>query len=388
MPDDCNTPQPFDNPWTRWFFAGCILFVLYLIYLLVQPFLIPLFMAVVLVVVAGPSYSWFNRKLGGRSYLASGITCLLLIVIIAVPFFFIAGVLASQALDLYTTMSQMLSSQELHATFNRGLGRLQPLLDELQRNFGISQHNMLSEVGNWVRDVSSVLYRNLTGLLRGVTNLVIGFVLVLFVTFYLLMDGAEMANKAIALSPLPDQMNSQIKRDILESIQATLRGSLVLALIHGAAGGLGFWIFGVPLALFWGTVMVFASVVPLVGTALVWLPAGIYLMILGSTGQAIGVMIWCLATALIGDNILRPRLVGGKTNLHPLLTFFSILGGLSVFGMVGLVLGPLILALAISLIKVYQSYILDISRKGSPAPGPAAAPQAAGEAQAPPTQPE
>jgi predicted PurR-regulated permease PerM len=168
----------------------------------------------------------------------------------------------------------------------------------------------------------------------------------------------------MALSPLPRDMNDQIRRDVLVTLRATLKGSVVLALIYGLLSGLGFWLFGVPNALFWGTVMVFASVVPIFGTALVWVPAGIYLIIMGDWPQAVAVMVWCSVTMVVCDNWLRPKLIGGEANLHPLLTFFAVLGGITYFGMVGLILGPLVLAILLSLIEVYQRYFLQ------PAAGP------------------
>jgi predicted PurR-regulated permease PerM len=308
--------------------------------------------------VAGPFYNLLERKLGQRKALASALTCLVLLLIIAVPFFFIAGMIARQALNLYTTVTSMLAKEQLQQTFQTSLGWLTPYLDWVHREMGLSDGEIISHIGELVRQVSNFLYENIAGLIRGFTNLLIGLALVLFVTFYLLMDGAQMAKKALSLSPLPDNMNTQIKEDILHSLRATLKGTVVLALIQGLAGGVGFGIFGVPNAVFWGTVMVFASVVPLVGTALVWAPAGIYLLILGETGPAVGMMIWCLLVGLVCDNILRPRLLGAHTNVHPLLTFFSVVGGLTLFGMVGLILGPLVLAILISLLEVYERYFL------------------------------
>ncbi|MFH1033653.1 MAG: AI-2E family transporter [Pseudomonadota bacterium] len=352
-------PTIFTNKVSRWFFAVSFLFVIYLAYRLVEPFLIPIFMAVVLVVVAGPFYNLILGWVGGRRALASGLTCLILSSLVALPFFLLVGVITSQALDLYTTVSHMLSGDQLEKVFQEGLGRLAPYMDKLEETLGFDQSDALKQAGELVRQVSNLLYANLASLVRGFTSVVIGFALLLFVSFYLFMDGGEMADKAFSLSPLPRQLNQRVRDDILASLRSTLKGTVVLSMIQGLAAGVGFWVFGVPNALFWGTVMVFSSVVPLIGTALVWLPAGIYLLVLGETGQAVGVMIWCEIAALVCDNILRPKLLGGQGNVHPLLTFFSVLGGLSLFGMVGLILGPLLLAIMLSLLDVYQRYFLE-----------------------------
>ena len=349
---------PFASTWSRWFFTVSILFVLYLAYQLVHPFLVQVFLAVVLVVVAMPLYEATLNLMGGQRTLASAITCLLLILIFAIPFFFIISLLTAQALELYTTVSKLLAGNKLEATFSEGMGRLGPIIEELQEKLGISHADVLQQVGNLVRKVSNFLYENITGLLKGVTNLIIGVALVLFVTFYLFMEGSRLATWVLALSPLPQEMNSQIMDDMLRTLRATLKGSVVLAFINGTVSGLGFFAFGVPNALFWGTVMVFASVVPIVGTALVWVPGGIYLIIMGDYGQATGVMIWCLIVSVVCDNWLRPKLIGGQADLHPLLTFFAVLGGISYFGLVGLILGPLVLAILLSLIEVYKRYFL------------------------------
>lgn len=348
----------FGTTMSRWFFGACILWMLYLGYQLIAPYLVPIFLAVVLVVVAGPLYQSLLEFLGGREAMASGITCLLLLVIIVVPFLFVTSIIATQALSLYATLNEEFKADQLAHTIRDNLGHLGPAMDNLHDILGVTRADILQGTGDLLRKVSNFLYANLANLLAGVTNLVIGFALMLFVTFYLLKDGTALLDRVLDLSPLPPELNHRVRSDMTRSIQSTIRGTVVLAILQGIAGGLGFYIFGVPKALFWGTVMIFASVVPLVGTALVWLPAGIYLMVLGTWGQAVGVMFWCGAAGMLGDNVLRPRLIGGAS-LHPLLTFFSVLGGLSLFGMVGLILGPLVLAVLLSLLEVYQRYFLD-----------------------------
>jgi predicted PurR-regulated permease PerM len=349
----------FENKVSRWFFAVCIIFVLWLAYRLAEPFLVPIFLSLVMVEVAGPLYDRLLAALGGRKVLASALVCLLLFFLIALPLFAIVGVIAFQAQDLYSTISGLLKDDTLEKTFREMIGVLPPHLVHLHDSLGIDQRDVLQHVGELVRSVSNTLYANFIGIIKGFTSLLIGFAEVFFVSFYLLMDGSTIADRAFALSPLPAAMNERIRSDILVSLRSTLKGTVVLAVIQGLAGGIVFWIFGVPNAPFWGTVMVFASVVPLVGTALVWAPAGFYLLVISHPGQALAVSIWCLAAGVICDNFLRPKLLGGQCQLHPLLTFFSVLGGLSLFGVLGLILGPLVLAVLLSLLEVYERYFLN-----------------------------
>jgi predicted PurR-regulated permease PerM len=188
------TSQPFDTSVSRWFFAVCILFVLYLAYRLAEPFLLPIFLAVVVAVVAEPLYSRLLKILGKRRGLASGLTCLLLGVIIVLPFFFMVGVITSQALDLYNSVSQLLKDDKLEKVFHEGLGQLTPYLERLSPSLGLEKTQVLQQAGELVRQVSNLLYSNLTGLVKGVTNVLIGFAEVLFVAFYLFMDGPVMAD--------------------------------------------------------------------------------------------------------------------------------------------------------------------------------------------------
>jgi predicted PurR-regulated permease PerM len=362
VPDSCTNPAPFTSSISRWFFAILILATMLVAFRLVEPFLIHIFLAMVLVVASGPFYNYLRLKMGWRAGLASGLTCILLTVIIALPMFLVASTLTSQALSLYRDVSNLLYSGQLQSTFKQSLGELAPYMDILHDSLGLNQSDILRQGAELVRQISNILYENITGVLARVTTLLVGLILVLFVTFFLLIDGPKMVDKFIALSPLPLSMSRGIQAEMLASLRATLRGTVVLAIINGTLAGLGFWIFGVPNSVFWGTVMTFSSVVPLIGTGLVWLPAGIYLIALGDWPDAVGVMVWCGAWMAVCDNIIRPKLIGSSTNLHPLLVFFSLLGGLSMFGMAGLLMGPMTLALLLSLLQVYQRYFLEPAR--------------------------
>lgn len=357
---------------SRWFFGISTLLILYLAYLLIQPFLMPIFLAVVLVVVGWPLHLGVLWVVGGkRRYLAAAITVFLFTLIIVLPLYFIVGIITAQALDLYNTVSHMIQSGGFQDSLKHGLNLLNPFFDKLNEALGISKVDVFTQVGEMVRRVSNLLYSNLAGLLRGITNIVIDFFLMLLVSFYLFIDGRSAADRLLSLSPMPASLNNKIKDEVLNTMRATLTGTVVLSLIQGILGGIGFWIFGVPNSPFWGTVMVFASVVPIFGTAVVWLPGGLFLLLSGMTEAGIGVMIWCLISALVCDNLLRPKLLGNVTHLHPLMIFFAVLGGLLLFGVVGLVLGPMVLALMLSLLEVYRLHFVP----NEIAPGDCVAPQ-------------
>jgi len=362
----------FATATSRWFFGICTLLILYVAYLLVQPFLMPIFLAVVVAVMGWPIHQVVLRVVGHqRQALAAAISVVLFALIIVLPLYFILGVITSQALDLADTINRMINSGELQKTVQQGLGLFNPLLERVQDILHLEKTDLLTQLGQFLGRISNFLYANLAGLLKGVTNLVIDFFLMLIVAFYLLIDGRHAVDRLLALSPMPVSLNNQIKDEVLSTMRATLTGTVVLALLQGFLGGLGFWIFGVPNSPFWGTLMVFASVVPIVGTATVWVPGGVFLLLTGHTGPAIGMMIWCLVAAVVCDNFLRPKLIGGLGGLHPLLVFFSVLGGLFLFGVVGLVLGPMVLALLLSLLEVYRLHFVNHEDETAPEPEPA-----------------
>ncbi|BEQ15232.1 AI-2E family transporter [Desulfoferula mesophila] len=375
---------------SRWFFGISTLLMLYLGYLLIQPFLMPIFLAVVLVVVGWPLHMGVLRLVGPkRQHLAAAVTVFVFTVIIVMPLYFIVGIISEQALGLYNTVSNMVQGGGLQESLKHGMDLLNPFFDKLNETMGISKAEVFTQVGELVRRVSNLLYSNLTGLLRGITNLVIDFFLMLLVAFYLFIDGRRAADRLLSLSPMPSSLNHKIRDEVLGTMRATLTGTVVMSLLQGILGGVGFWIFGVPNSPFWGTVMVFASVVPIFGTAVVWVPGGLFLLLSGMTQAGVGVMIWCLVAALVCDNLIKPKLLGNVTHLHPLMIFFAVLGGLLLFGVVGLVLGPMVLALMLSLLEVYRLHFVpedsDLAHCSDPPEEPAAPPA---EPQTPTAKPQ
>ncbi len=354
-----NTAKPFTSIVSKLFFAACIIFVLYLTYQLLEPFIIPIFLALIATVVSLPLYRVFLHGCKRNKIIASILTCLVLTLIVVIPFLLIAAIITNQALSLYSYISGLILNNQLEGTLKQLMDYIAPLWEALQKTVGVSQQEVASQLGDFVGKASNFLYVNVLSLVRGFGSLILNFVLILFITFYLLMDGRRMGAKLMTLSPLPSHLNTSIATDVLRSLRTTMKGTLLLATLQGVAGGLGFWLAGVPNSPFWGTLMVFASVVPIVGIALVWVPAVIYLLLMGDTAAPVLLGAWCLLVGLSCDNILRPKLLGRERGIHPLLTFFSVLGGLSLYGMVGLFIGPLILAVLISLLEVYERYFLN-----------------------------
>jgi predicted PurR-regulated permease PerM len=186
---------------------------------------------------------------------------------------------------------------------------------------------------------------------------------VLFSLFFILLDGAAFARWAWAMVPLDARHREIVSRTFLEIVKSAVLGSGLVAIVQGILGGLAFWIVGLP-GVLWGFIMAFMSLVPVVGTAIIWVPAGIVLLLQGQAGAGAFILVWGAAVISSSDNVVRLLVVRGPVRLHPLLLFFSILGGIKISGLLGVVYGPLVLAMIQTLFGFFREEFL--SQPASP----------------------
>jgi predicted PurR-regulated permease PerM len=182
--------------------------------------------------------------------------------------------------------------------------------------------------------------------------MVVSFVFIIFATFLLFRDGARIVRRIPDLLPFERARSEAMLTRIQDVIYASVYGVLVIAFLQGALCGLMFWMLGIPSAALWGMVTILTGVLPVVGAAAVWIPGTVYLLAIGHWGKAIVLAIWGTAVISAVDNFLRPKLVGGRVGLSELVIFFALLGGLQVFGVLGIVLGPVLFAVAASILDV------------------------------------
>lgn len=175
----------------------------------------------------------------------------------------------------------------------------------------------------------------------------------LFVLFFLLRDHDKLISTLRHILPFSRSQEDKLLSEIEAVSKSAVLGSFLTALAQGLAGGIAMWMAGFP-GLFWGTMMGFASFIPVVGTALIWVPATLYLFLIGDTAWAIFLLVWCIAVVGSIDNILRPLLMQGSGGMNTMMIFFSLLGGLQLFGLIGLIYGPLVFAITIVLFNIYE----------------------------------
>jgi predicted PurR-regulated permease PerM len=321
---------------------------LYLCWLMLKPFAGVLEWAVVLVIVFYPVHRRLKRRIK-RPGLSALLSCLLVVLVVVLPL----GLLTMAVADELTNVVPNLPSQlsQLMDRQTTVFGRVSQWVED---RFGVdtlrSQEFMVEQVKR-----SSEFLLGLSWNLMG--NIVSGIVKAFFVVFtmyYLFRDGEKIVDKLPAAMPLSRDQSEAIIVRTQEVVSASVYGVVTIAALQGFLGGIAFWVLGIPSPVLWAVLMGFVCMIPIAGSFLVWLPLAIYLMINGHWTKAVMLIVWGAAVVSTVDNFLRPKLIGNQTRLHELFVFFSVLGGISVFGVLGLVLGPVVLAITLGLLQTFQ----------------------------------
>ena len=339
----------------RIFLIAPSLLVLYFVFRIFQPFLMPIFMAVILAGLCFPAFHWVNTRLKGRANLAALVTCLGITALIIVPFVALVSMLAAQATQAYQELQVALNQGKIQEMMNL---RDQPyvgwVLETIDQYVDLDQVDLIGSLASLLQSVSLGALRHSTAVVSGIAHMLTSFLVMIAAMFFLFRDGPALANQISDWTPLSANYEVQIVKKFQEVSSATVIGSLVTAIAQGIAGGITFFLVGIPNILFWGTLTALFSLVPLVGTAVVWLPWALFLFATGATVKAIILVV--LSILFVGgiDNVLRPILIEGKTRMHTMLVFLSIMGGISYFGIVGMVVGPIIVALGLTFLELYR----------------------------------
>jgi len=370
-------PGPEDKPafpthFARLFFGVITLLVLYYSYLIIKPYLLDIFMALVLFFTARPLYQALCRVFRGKKALASALTCFILALIILIPLFTLMSIIANQALEFSSRVSQGIQTGEFWLWVSAKIDAFKAYLAHLNLPLPPGEINLKQMVQTVVSKASEFIYTNAVGLIKGFTYFFFDLLLVLFIAFFMFLQGDAFIEQIKKLSPLDQVHNDEILFETEATIKATLWGTVIVAFVQGILGGVGFLVFGLPQPAFWGTVMIPAAVIPVVGSAIIWGPAAVYLLFTGHVGAGIGLIIWGGVVVSVIDNLLKPILMKGSTETPSIFILFSILGGLTYFGMIGFILGPLILSFLLSLLRIYQKTILAQPAPAEAPPGPAA----------------
>ena len=322
---------------------------LYLCWLMIKPFIGVLGWAAVLVIVFYPVHQRLVRKTK-RPAISALLSCILVILTILVPVVLVTIAVLNEfsgaVQSLQSNIAYLLDPNS--PVTGRPLRWVGQYVDVEQLR---SQENLVDRL----KGMSGAIAGRTLGFLGGAIGIIVQMFFVIFTMYYLFRDGDRIFGTIRDALPLNQKQAEAIMARTRDVVGASVYGVFSIAIVQGTLGGLAFWILGLPSALVWGVAMAFLSMIPMLGAFLVWVPAAIYLAATGHWVKAIMLVVW--GTLVIGmiDNFLRPKLVGGRTKLHELLIFFAVLGGLQVFGVLGIVLGPVVLAITLALIDVFRA---------------------------------
>jgi len=326
-----------NNKFGKYTFVILLLLILYISFLIVKPLLPYIVLAFVLGSAMYPLTKRFNERIKNKTIVAF-IMILLVLVILILPLSYTVGNLINQASGVYKSFDPQ-------------------IIDEIS--------DYLSGVSGKEVDVSAYLIKSISEIrnyiissipefIESISGMVLGLFVMFFTLFYIVRDGETIKKSLSDLIPLNDEYKTKVIEEIDKVTRGVINGQVLTAVIQGIVGGLGFFIFGVPNPIFWGFIMVILAIIPLLGTAMIWVPAGVIELMSGNYVSGVGILLF--GAIIVGnlDNLLRPRLISGKTKVHPVVILIGFLGGLKLMGIIGFIVGPVILAILLTLIRFYN----------------------------------
>jgi predicted PurR-regulated permease PerM len=314
----------------------------FLVYLVIRPFLTAMLWAGVLVVFFYPGHRWLLARIA-RPRAAALASTAVVAVLLAAPIAWLAPAFVEQSIDTVGQLPSQTIMERLDAAASWISEKAPSAAFEVEDVVRDAVRGIRGRIGEW----SARLAGNLAAFVVDAIVLLLGL-------FYLFLDGARLVDLLRDISPFGGERHDRMMAETMDMISATIRAGLVVAAAQGILGGLTFAVLGLPSPVFWGVVIAFLSLVPILGAWMVWLPAGVGLLLSGDVTRGAALLITGLVLISTIDNVLRPILIAGRSQLNGLLVFVSVLGGMQVFGFIGLVLGPLTVATAVGLIRGYR----------------------------------
>jgi len=326
----------------KYFLFILLLITIVLTLLIFYPFLAIFVLASAFAVILNPIYLWIKKHLVKNiSWIASILTVTFFLIILCVPLFFIGKAIFLQTQEMYKYIVSSTGSNNFIESLNYSINRILP-----------SGFNF--DIYSQIKELISAFSSNIASFFTSTFNSIFMFVIMIFALFYLLKDGEKWERGFINIFPLSDDNTNEILKNLKDSINRIFRGTFIIAIAQGILAYVGFIIFGIPNAIIWAVVAGIASFIPTVGTSIVAIPAILFLFFNGMNMQALGLLLWSILLIGTIDNILNPYIISKDTEIPSLFILFAILGGISLIGPLGILIGPLVLSLLYSLISIYK----------------------------------
>jgi predicted PurR-regulated permease PerM len=336
-----------------WFFMAIFMVSCFLLGWLLWPFISVIVLAIVITGVFNPVYRILNRKL--NETFSSLITCIIIFFVLFVPVSAFVGILANEAYDLYLTARDAVVSHPIQELLENS--KIVDKINEYLINFGVKitgdeLNRGITELG---RAVGLFLYQQARSMTANIFNFVVNFFFMLLIVFYLLIDNQRLVSFIVGLSPLPDDQDEKLILKFKDMATAILLGNGLGGLIQGTLGGIVFAFFGFRSPFLWGVIMALLAFLPIVGVGAVFLPAALYLILQGRLAAGIFFIVFYAVLSGGIEYLFKPKLVGKRVQMHTLLVFLSIIGGLKLFGILGIIYGPLVVTAFLTLTDIYKS---------------------------------
>ncbi|MEQ8744795.1 AI-2E family transporter [Parasphingorhabdus sp.] len=338
----------------EWGFLIALLVIISLAFaVLIEPFFGAIVWGVVVAVLFRPVYERLLAHFPGRSNLAAAITLILILLLVVVPAILLGMALVQEAASLYTRIEN--GDIDFGAAFAAFENSLPHWMQAQLAAYGYGDFaSIRAEIEQYISSILEFLLSQLLSVGQGAFQFMLGLGVMLYLTFFLLRDGRALTERIGEMIPL-----DEVKRDILMEkflvvIRATIKGSLIIAIIQGSLGGLVFWLLDIRGALLWAVLMGIFSLIPAIGTGFVWIPVALYLFVTGAVWQGVVLILCGVFVISMVDNVVRPILVGRDTRMPDYVVLISTLGGLQLFGINGIVIGPLVAALFIAIWSIFS----------------------------------
>lgn len=342
-------------------FVGLLLGAFVLAAAIFLPYMTALVLAIVFSVIFRPMHRWICKIVARgneNSTFGTLVTLAIIAILVVTPLTFLIIRLYTESQSLYLSLTEEGTRSMIIDALNTSLRYVSHQLFDISPNFSFDSFNITS----YIQTAFSWSFANLDTLFSSIAKIGLSIFVALLALYYMLRDGGTLKKQLIAFSPLLDTHEEQILTKLTQAIHSVVTGSLIISVLQGALTGLGFWIFGVPNPVLWGTVAMISALIPGIGTSLVLVPGILYLFFFSTNILAGGLLIWAVLAVGLIDNVLSGVLMNRKVQIHPFLILLSVLGGLSFFGPIGFILGPLILAFLFALIEIYKKSHQHISK--------------------------
>jgi len=332
-----------------YFFFGVLVLVSITTFYIFKPFLIALLLAAILAIFFQKMYAFFLIKTKNRKGLSSLVTSLIILLIIIVPLVMIFFFVGNEIMSAYQSIA--VSGDFYQNKVEPFIGQIKT--SQFYNTLGLDQFLNKEAFTQYSRQLGQLALVFVQNAYLSVTHILFLIFVMFFSLYYFFIDGKEIVKKIMYVSPLRNSHENLLVDKFISISRATVKGTFVICMLQGLIGGMVFYIAGIPSAVVWGVTMMLFALIPMVGSAIIWFPVAIVLLMAGNIWQGILVLVIGFGLISTVDNIVKPKLVGKDTQLHPLLILLATLGGLTLFGLTGVIIGPIIVALFVSLWDIY-----------------------------------